>query len=181
MTYDELVAIDLVSVQCGELQKYLSDTFFHRAGRELKHWMSLEHPMQSPLEATFWLWWQAAQFACEITPDVCLKPQLEATTKDGETYRLDFAVVPSYDREQNMIKWGCDIPKIAVELDGHDFHERTREQVIHRNKRDRALQADGWLVLHYSGSELVRDPYGVIHDCHSKADDLIYARQVAEK
>ena len=45
---------------------------------------------------------------------------------------------------------------IAVELDGHDFHERTKEQVTYRNQRDRLLQAAGWAVFHFSGSELYR-------------------------
>jgi hypothetical protein len=48
--------------------------------------------------------------------------------------------------------------KIAVELDGHDFHERTKEQVKLRDRRDRVLQRHGWIVLHISGSELVREP-----------------------
>jgi very-short-patch-repair endonuclease len=46
--------------------------------------------------------------------------------------------------------------KIAVELDGYEFHERTREQVTLRDRRDRVLQRHGWIVLHISGSELVR-------------------------
>ena len=67
-------------------------------------------------------------------------------------------------------------PKVAIELDGHDFHERTKEQVALRNERDRsAPQADGWTVLHFSGSELVRDPLKCVQSvltlCHSKHDE----------
>jgi very-short-patch-repair endonuclease len=65
----------------------------------------------------------------------------------GNRYRLDF-----------MLESG----KIAIELDGHDFHERTKEQVEHRNKRDRDLQSDGWLVLHYSGSKFLSEPMNCI-------------------
>lgn len=51
---------------------------------------------------------------------------------------------------------------VIVELDGHDYHERTKEQVIGRNQRDRDFQDKGYLVLHFSGTELYRDPFGVI-------------------
>lgn len=49
-------------------------------------------------------------------------------------------------------------PLIAVEIDGHDFHERTKDQVTYRNRRDRDLQAAGWHVLHFSGGEVVTRP-----------------------
>lgn len=49
-------------------------------------------------------------------------------------------------------------PLVAVELDGHEFHERTKAQVASRNTRDADLQMAGWTVFHFSGSEVVRDP-----------------------
>ena len=33
-----------------------------------------------------------------------------------------------------------------MECDGHDFHERTKEQASSDKKRDRSLQAAGFLV-----------------------------------
>ena len=59
-------------------------------------------------------------------------------------YRLDFAVL------------GEGI-KIAVECDGHDFHERTKEQAAHDRKRDRFLASHGWTVMRFTGSEIYRD------------------------
>ncbi len=50
------------------------------------------------------------------------------------------------------------VPQIAVEIDGHDFHERTKGQVEDRNRRDRDLQAAGWKVFHFSGAEVYRSP-----------------------
>lgn len=60
------------------------------------------------------------------------------------TYRVDFAV----------IGYGV---KIVVEVDGHDFHERTKEQAQRDKKRDRDLQAEGWSVLRFTGSEIYAD------------------------
>jgi very-short-patch-repair endonuclease len=46
---------------------------------------------------------------------------------------------------------------VAVECDGHDFHERTREQAARDKRRDRALQAAGFHVARFTGSEIHRD------------------------
>lgn len=86
-------------------------------------------------------------------------PQYSIQTRlDGQlrTYRLDFALICS--------RWTWDpgtwqdLAKIAIEIDGHDFHERTKQQA-HRDKlRDRALANEGFTVLRFSGSDIHRDP-----------------------
>jgi hypothetical protein len=68
----------------------------------------------------------------------CLELQYQAVG-----YRLDFAIIG--DR------------KVAVECDGHDFHDRTKEQAARDKSRDRRLIADGWTVLRYTGSEIHKD------------------------
>lgn len=60
-------------------------------------------------------------------------------------YRLDFAVVSR-------------VGQIAIETDGHDFHERTKEQARRDKSRDRELQRLGWRVLRFTGSEVYADP-----------------------
>jgi very-short-patch-repair endonuclease len=57
----------------------------------------------------------------------------------GSRYRLDFAFVEV---------------QVAIETDGHDFHERTKEQAQRDKSRDRDLQAAGWRVLRFTGSEV---------------------------
>lgn len=47
--------------------------------------------------------------------------------------------------------------KMVVECDGHDYHERTKEQAASDKSRDRRLQAAGWLVFRFTGSEIFRD------------------------
>lgn len=46
--------------------------------------------------------------------------------------------------------------KIAVELDGHDWH-KTKEQRTHDAQKDRHLQKLGWLVIRFTGSEIYKD------------------------
>ena len=47
---------------------------------------------------------------------------------------------------------------IIVECDGHDYHERTKEQAAHDKERDRILTRAGYTVLRYTGSEIYTDP-----------------------
>lgn len=69
-------------------------------------------------------------------------------------YRVDFVVVfREWYGEAILSRANV----IVVECDGHDFHERTKEQAAKDRKRDRALQAQGLSVLRYTGSELWKD------------------------
>jgi very-short-patch-repair endonuclease len=63
---------------------------------------------------------------------------------DGRRYRVDITL-----RFEDV--------QIAIECDGHDFHERTKEQAEHDRSRDRALGKAGWLVLRFTGREIHRD------------------------
>jgi hypothetical protein len=51
------------------------------------------------------------------------------------------------------------VHKLAVECDGHDFHERTKEQARRDRERDRALQDAGFVVYRFTGSELYRNAW----------------------
>ena len=64
----------------------------------------------------------------------------------GHEYRLDFAV-------EGSPCYGPPV-RIAIECDGHDFHERTKEQARNDRSRDRALTLAGWTVLRFTGSEI---------------------------
>ena len=60
-------------------------------------------------------------------------------------YRVDFFVIIPY-------KQG-----IIIECDGHDFHEKTKEQAKYDKQRDRFLMSKGYKVLHFTGSEIYND------------------------
>lgn len=81
--------------------------------------------------------------------------------------RLDFVVHPYVGRT-----W-----RIAIECDGHDFHERTAEQAERDRSRDRALTATGWSVLRFTGREIWRDPFAVVADTDATIDRLCPGRQ----
>lgn len=48
--------------------------------------------------------------------------------------------------------------EIHVETDGHQFHEKTKEQARHDKKRDRFYVAQGLPVLRFTGSEVFESP-----------------------
>lgn len=76
-------------------------------------------------------------------------PQAEVKANKNK-YRLDFLVEACCKNSGRLL--------IDVECDGHEFHERTKEQVRHDNKRNRYLQSIGYTVIRFSGSEIYDDP-----------------------
>lgn len=65
-------------------------------------------------------------------------------------YRADFVL---HDLRHDPIK------RTVIECDGHDFHERTKEQAKRDRSRDRWFAAQGIAVLRFTGSEIYQDPF----------------------
>lgn len=65
-------------------------------------------------------------------------------------YRVDFAV-GAWPKAPGSL--------LIVECDGHDFHERTKEQAARDRQRDRNLQAQGHKVFRFTGMEIHRDAF----------------------
>jgi very-short-patch-repair endonuclease len=105
---------------------------------------------ESPLEAAWRVWWHVVlsglgRSFSGAEPHATYQHEVQI---DGQTFRLD--VVINHWRPDGSL-----VPVLAVELDGHTYHERTPQQVADRNARDRALQLAGWTVLHFSYAEIV--------------------------
>lgn len=65
---------------------------------------------------------------------------------------------------------------IVVECDGHDFHERTKQQAAHDKARDRFMHKAGYQVFRHTGSELYKNPYDAAFEVVSAAcrnDELV--------
>lgn len=54
----------------------------------------------------------------------------------------------------------CTLKRLLVECDGHDFHERTKDQAKRDRARDRLAQYEGLPVFRFTGSEIWNDPQG---------------------
>lgn len=53
-----------------------------------------------------------------------------------------------------------DVARIYVEIDGHEFHASTRQQVARDRQRERAIAEGGDIVIRFTGSEVTKDPKG---------------------
>lgn len=147
----------------GAIEARVTDAAVHGAGLFIGdlHAEVDEGIFESPIEAVFAAWWLAVEpFATHGR--FRLSKQFKVSL-GKESARLDFVVALSGPHPGT---YGSDVytpyPLVAIELDGHEFHERTKEQATRRNRRDRLLQGAGWKVLHVSGSELYRDPEGCV-------------------
>lgn len=87
-------------------------------------------------------------------------------------YRVDFLVLHA----QGMDGYGGTI----VECDGHEFHEKTKEQAAKDKKRDRELQERGYRVYRYTGAEIFANMYDCAHEVlssvHGRSMDALHAR-----
>lgn len=76
-------------------------------------------------------------------------------------YTIDFGVF--------VQGFNNDLLMLAIECDGHNYHNKTKDQARHDRKRDRWLQKHGWQVVRFTGSEIHEDA----HACAEEVGDLI--------
>lgn len=81
-------------------------------------------------------------------------------------YRVDFLIdrvdeLPEPVEGKPAKEWPVKryTSQLIVECDGHDFHEKTKEQAKRDKKRDRELQKCGYAVFHFTGSEIWNDAF----------------------
>lgn len=53
---------------------------------------------------------------------------------------------------------GTRIWLVAIECDGHDFHDRTKEQATRDRERDRQFQKQGLLIARFTGRDIWANP-----------------------
>jgi hypothetical protein len=87
---------------------------------------------------------------------------------DGEVSdnKRGWGIVPQLSWNGYRIDWGIydsskEQPWLFVECDGHEFHERTKEQAQRDREKDRVIQAAGIPILRFTGSEIFRN----VHVC----------------
>jgi very-short-patch-repair endonuclease len=69
-------------------------------------------------------------------------------------FRVDFIVT--------FVTMEGEFNQVVIELDGHDFHDKNKEQRAYEKSRDRYLTAQGFPILHYTGSEICKDPFKAV-------------------
>lgn len=83
-------------------------------------------------------------------------------------YRIDFLL------EYRITEPYIHNSLLIVECDGHKFHEKTKQQAKKDKKRDRVLQSQGYVVFHFTGSEIFKKPLECAHQCINYLVNQIY-------
>lgn len=87
----------------------------------------------------------------EVCHDLVFVPQAQLPWG-----RVDFVVQRPIRGRDDMAMWR----NLIVECDGHDFHERTKDQAARDRSRDREAQLAGFTIFRFTGAELWRDAWG---------------------
>jgi very-short-patch-repair endonuclease len=98
----------------------------------------------SPIEQLFVMEWHYQQV--EQRYGIKLEPQRSVSTDAGE-FRVDFVVT----------RHGSRASPLAIELDGHEFHEKTKAQASWDRQRERSITRSGYVVVRFTGHEIVQD------------------------
>lgn len=70
--------------------------------------------------------------------------------------------------------------RLVVELDGHEFHERTKEQAAKDRARDRWMLEKGLTVIRFTGSEVWNDPFACCHQTAGHIFTLVHGMSRAK-
>lgn len=103
--------------------------------------------------------------AIKITPQAALDDYTVDFLLEYQVVHVDYppdAMAPAFGDIQMIVKPEMAIyerirKRLIVECDGHDFHEKTKEQAARDKRRDRTLQALGYKVFRFTGSEVYKD------------------------
>ena len=104
-----------------------------------------------------------------LPPDAYLKVSQQAPI--GK-YRADFL----FELRDEAKK----IRRLVVEVDGHDFHERTKAQAAHDKARDRWMTGSGFDLMRFTGSEVWANPFQCALDIADRLYLLRYGRSRLE-
>jgi very-short-patch-repair endonuclease len=90
----------------------------------------------------------------------------EAFDALGLEYETQYPIQSHYNESNNRQYWyyaDFAFPEagIVVEADGEPWHSWDDDRIEHDKLRDERLEAQGWDVLHYSGSEICKDAEGI--------------------
>lgn len=119
--------------------------------------LPLDNVYESPIEQIFDFTYHILLFdrGLEI-PYIYIEHQYPIYTKN-HNYRADFYFDTEYEFKFHY-KYEYNF-KLVIECDGHDFHEKTKEQVKYNNDRDYDLKNAGYDILHFSGSQIFNEPF----------------------
>ena len=70
---------------------------------------------------------------------------------------------------------------LIIECDGHDYHQKTKEQVIRDNEREYDLKMAGYNILRFSGSQIYNHPFECAEEAYLYITKLIQEKKGENK
>lgn len=93
---------------------------------------------------------ERAEFLLPRFTDDFFINQQETLNVGDNKYRVDLFLAVNKNGE---------FSGFVIECDGHDFHEKTKEQARKDKKRDRDLIKNGYTVIRFTGAEIFENPF----------------------
>jgi len=122
--------------------------------------LSIQRKIKSPIEKMFYLEWHYQRLFSQ-RGEYFLLPQFQQTDITGK-YIVDFLVTDIFINN----------PIIVIEIDGHDFHEKTKEQVRKDKIRERFITKNVKKFLRFSGSEVFENPGKAVNEVMSLINEI---------
>jgi very-short-patch-repair endonuclease len=122
----------------------------------IRDWLVARYPSkkaESPLEHLF-------HAACEFMGvdgrnGMAGKVRVSQQAAIGN-YRADFL----FEVQTQEGKWD----RLVVEIDGHEYHERTKEQAARDKARDRYMTGEGIHLMRFAGTEVWGNPFACVDE-----------------
>jgi very-short-patch-repair endonuclease len=121
--------------------------------------------LESPIEDLFFI--ACAALAESVLQPLNIQLGVERTEERGAYIRPQTAIGPyrvDFLLWQNGIAPEEIYRPVIVELDGHDFHDKNKRQRSYEKARDRYLVRANYRVLHFTGGDVVSDPFKAAHE-----------------
>lgn len=110
---------------------------------------------KSPIEIIFSMAFSVLSIGGNFEYNFILLEQ-ESIQTEGGKYVVDFLFSTEENEDFYTFEHGLNL---VIECDGHNFHNTTKRQVEYGNKRDHDLKLSGYDVLHFSGSQIYKEPW----------------------
>lgn len=153
-----------------KIAKIINDCLDNQAIRLLEDFECYNRFCESPIEQLLF----AALYAQSLQTDFFQMKIMGASGLDKNPDQETIYVhqqMPVGQYRVDFLIFDCSCPFeiaepqiIVVECDGHDFHEKTKEQAARDKKRDRFFQGLGFKVLRFTGSEIWADPHACVEE-----------------
>ena len=146
----------IINRHCAVIAKNASESFSQNTFCEIQ-----DLDICSPIE-------QALYSALKCVQNInCIVESEPEYDSNGKEYVFGLSIDPQFKlgnyRADFLVSWST--PKtdrrVIVECDSQQFHDRTERERRYEKARDRFFILNGYKTLHYTGTEILQDPYKV--------------------